>query len=79
MQIYLDYTKQMKGMVSLVKSEKDGSVETHSSVNLFGEYMVHTLASIAIIGNSLQEFNNSECRRLLNENQKILIITISTC
>ena len=61
MQIYLDYTKQMKGMVSLVKSEKEGvMIETHSSVNLFGEYMVHTLASIAIIvGNSLQEFNNS--------------------
>lgn len=61
MQIYLDYTKQMKGMVSLVKSDKDGvMIETHSSVNLFGEYMVHTLASIAIIvGNSLQEFNNS--------------------
>ena len=61
MQIYLDYTKQMKGMVSLVKSEKDGvMIETHSCVNLFGEYMVHTLASIAIIvGNSLQEFNNS--------------------
>ena len=57
MQIYLDYSKQMKGMVSLVKSEKDGvMLETHSSVNLFGEYMVHTLASIAImVGNSLQQ------------------------
>jgi len=61
MQIYLDYTKQMKGMVSLVKSDKDGvMIETHSSVNLFGEYMVHTFASIAImVANSLQQFNDS--------------------
>mgnify|MGYP002039377591 FL=1 len=61
MQIYLDYTKQMKGMVSLVKSDKDGvMIETHSSVNLFGEYMVHSFASIAImVANSLQQFNDS--------------------
>ena len=61
MQIYLDYSKQMKGMVSLLKSEKDGvMLETHSSVNLFGEYMVHTLASIAImVGNSLQQLNDT--------------------
>ena len=36
-QIYLDYTKAMKGMVSLIKSDKDGVlIETHSNVNLYG-------------------------------------------
>ena len=35
-------------------------LETHSSVNLFGEYMVHTLANIAImVGNSLQQLNDT--------------------
>jgi len=35
-------------------------IETHSNVNMFGEYMVHTLASIAItVANSLQQFNDS--------------------
>ena len=69
MQIYLDYTKQMKGMVSLVKSEKDGvMIETHSSVNLFGEYMVHTFASVAImVANSLQQFNDSGMFEDLND------------
>ena len=69
MQIYLDYTKQMKGMVSLVKSDKDGvMIETHSSVNLFGEYMVHTFASVAImVANSLQQFNDSGMFEDLND------------
>ena len=69
MQIYLDYTKQMKGMVSLVKSDKDGvMIETHSSVNLFGKYMVHTFASVAImVANSLQQFNDSGMFEDLND------------
>ena len=59
--IYLEYNKQIKGMVSLIKSEKDGIMfETRSSVNLTGEYLAHTAASIAIIlGNSVQQFNES--------------------
>jgi hypothetical protein len=59
--IYLEYNKQIKGMVSLIKSEKDGiMLETRSSVNLTGEYLAHTAASIAIIlGNSVQQFNES--------------------
>jgi len=60
-QIYLDYTKKLKGMVSLIKSDQNGVlIETHSNVNLYGEYMVHTFASIAImVANSLQQFNDS--------------------
>lgn len=60
-QIYLDYAKQLKGMVSLIKSDKEGVlIETHSSVNLYGEYLVHTMASVAImVGNSLQQFNDT--------------------
>ena len=59
--IYLEYNKQIKGMISLIKSEKDGIMfETRSSVNLTGEYLAHTAASIAIIlGNSVQQFNES--------------------
>ena len=59
--IYLEYNKQIKGMISLIKSEKDGiMLETRSSVNLTGEYLAHTAASIAIIlGNSVQQFNES--------------------
>ena len=59
--IYLEYNKQIKGMVSLIKSEKDGiMLETRSSVNLTGEYLAHTAASIAIIlGTSVQQFNES--------------------
>ena len=59
--IYLNYNKQVKGMVSLIKSDKDGiMLETHSSVNLTGEYLAHTAASIAIIlGSSVQQFNES--------------------
>lgn len=59
--IYLKYNQQMEGMVSLIKSEKDGiMLETRSSVNLTGEYLAHTAASIAIIlGSSVQQFNES--------------------
>ena len=59
--IYLEYNKQIKGMVSLIKSEKDGiMLETRSCVNLTGEYLAHTAASIAIIlGTSVQQFNES--------------------
>ena len=59
--IYLEYNKQIKGMISLTKSENDGiMLETRSSVNLTGEYLAHTAASIAIIlGNSVQQFNES--------------------
>ena len=59
--IYLNYNKQIKGMVSLIKSDKDGiMLETRSSVNLTGEYLTHTAASIAIIlGSSVQQFNES--------------------
>ena len=51
----------IKGMVSLIKSDKDGiMLETRSSVNLTGEYLTHTAASIAIIlGSSVQQFNES--------------------
>ena len=68
-QIYLDYTKTMKGMVSLIKSDKDGVlIETHSNVNLYGEYMVHTFASIGImVANSMQELNNSGMFEDLND------------
>ena len=59
--IYLEYNKKIKGMVSLIKSEKDGIMfETRTSVNLTGEYLAHTAASIAIIlGTSVQQFNES--------------------